>query len=34
MKLEIENADVWRLNAKLWHLNFMKWTPGGFISQE
>ena len=34
MKLEIENAGVWLLNAgvlntKLWHLTFMKWTPGG-----
>ena len=33
MKLETENAGVWRLNAgilnaKLWRLTFMKWTVG------
>ena len=28
MKLEIENAGVWHLNAIIWRLVFMKLTPG------
>ena len=36
MKLEIENAGVWRLNTsiwafKCWHLVFMKLTPAAFV---
>ena len=39
MKLEIENAGVWHLNAIIWHLKcrhlvFMNLTPGVKLSPD